>query len=278
MVQIRPTTARRGVSRFYSFLVNARKREKRIITGRPRARAVGGTRNIHPLPWVGFRSFSHSLCRGWDLGVFARSLKPDGIVGPPTRASLNLKLHRLKPDGVFGPPTRVRLNLKLHRLKPDGIWDFSTLSGIGRLCQSLHSLEVKDPFSLTSKRAYVKGCAMSATDLVASRNHSTLSSLTLTLLIKPFAASFTESFRNFSTHRSPCSTTRVQEVMLRRYGFHQHHVETIRFRQYNASRRVVASTAARLSRSVRLRSVLNLGSVPGKPLSVRSLPIAVLLP
>src|SRR4030095_772930 len=122
-------------------------------------------------------------------------------------------------------------------------------------------------------------CAMSATHLVAIRIHTSLSlALTNSLLIQTFAALFVELFRNLTTSRWPCSTIRVQEVMRRRYGFHQYIFETIRFRQHNASRRMVASTAARLSRSLRFHSLFNLGSVPRQPLSLWSLSVAVLFP
>src|SRR5262245_183137 len=104
---------------------------------------------------------------------------------------------------------------------------------------------------------------MSATSLVASNKNSSLSlSLHLSFSLIPSKPLFAESRTYLSANRPPDSPINVQEVMLPRYGFHQYLFETSRFRQHNASRRVVASTAARLPRSFRVRSLLNLGSVP----------------
>jgi len=135
-------------------------------------------------------------------------------------------------------------------------------------------------FSLTPIEPYVKRCAMSATEVAAFPNYLSLPGLDLidSLLIQPIAPLFAELLRNLASNHGPCSTIRVQEVMRRRYGFHQYLFKTIRFRQHDASRRMVASTAARLSRSFRFYSLFNLGSVPRQPLSLRSLPVAVLLP
>ena len=64
--------------------------------------------------------------------------------------------------------------------------------------------------------------------------------------------------------------------MTRRHGFHKRLIETPSFWQHDAPWRVVASAAVSLPWIVRVRRVLNLGSVSRHPLPVWPLPFAVL--